>query len=233
MKSFVVAVVAIILSGALLCPALYAEEHPELSDTNLGIDNPAEQLSTWFPDENEEWLLNPPESIVLLVSEEAAVMATSWASPIIGDILKIGPRPPFWVDTPECLAWESAVEALGPRPFKNYERESLFEWNRKYEELGSKPEMKDNNEARNMWDLEFLKIMQKYKILNDPIAYTGRDFLQDWETVDRLLPLFAEVLRLRLYEELGYSVEGVNVFKVQTMYGWYPEVYYLLKRTEL
>ena len=230
MKYFIVAVVAIILLGTSIYPRLSAEEHPELPDANLGIDNPGEQLSDWFPDEDEEWLLDPPESIVLSISEEAAVMARSWAAPIIGDILDIGPRPPLWADTPESLEWETAVEALGPRPFKNYEREALFAWNKKYKELGQKPEMKDNCEARDRWDLEFLKIMQMYKILNDPIAYTGRDFLQDGETVDRLLSLFLEVLRLRLYEELGYSVEGFNVFKVQTMYGWYPEVYYLLKR---
>ncbi len=178
-------------------------------------DDPAEQIREWFPDEEIDWLLSPPESIVLLVSEKAAMMTSPSATPITGDVLKLGPRAPRWLETPESLAWVADVEALGPRPFKNYEREALFDWDKKYKKLGEKPEMEDNSAAYDEWNLEFLRIMQKYGILNWPGADTG----DDESTVNRLYPPFLEVLKLRLYEELGYSVEGFNVFKVQTPYG--------------
>jgi hypothetical protein len=192
------------------------------------IDDPAARIREWFPDEQIDWLLSPPESIVLLLSEDATLMTTPSATPIVGDVLKLGPQVPLWLDTPESLAWEAAVEALGPRPFKNYEREALFEWDRQYRTLGPKPQMQDNRQAYDQWNLEFLRIMQKYGILNWPGAATG----DDETTVDVLYPPFLEVLKLRLYEDFGYSVEGINVFKVQTPYGWYPEVYYLLKWAE-
>ena len=67
--------------------------------------------------------------------------------------------------------------------------------------------------------------MQKYGTLNHIRADTG----DDETTVSAYYPEFLEVLKLRLYENIGYSVEGVNVFKVETPYGWYPEVYYFLK----
>jgi len=198
------------------------------------IDDPAAQMKEWFPDEEADWLLAPPESIVLCLSDVATVMTDPSVTPLVGDVLKLGPRPARFLDTPESLAWEAAVKALGPTPFKYYEKEAFFEWVKKYKELGPKPEprpFKDNSPAYDKWNLDFLRIMQKYGALHpQPGTLVPLNEVYDENTVNDMYPPFLEVLRLRLYEALGYSVEGINVFKVQTEYGWYKEVYYLLKR---
>ncbi|MCD6218149.1 hypothetical protein J7L05_09890 [bacterium] len=194
-------------------------------EQNHEENDPATQINKWFPDEKIDWLLSPPDSIVLLISDNAAMMMNPSATPIIADILKLGVRPPLWLDSPESLAWEDAVKTLGPRPFKNYEREKLFDWDKAYKKLGEKPKMLENREVYDAWNLEFLRVMQEYGILNAPGADTG----SNESTVNHLFPPFLEVLKLRLYENLGYTVDSINVFKVQTLQGWYREFYYQLK----
>ncbi|MCD6297347.1 MAG: hypothetical protein J7M30_09350 [Deltaproteobacteria bacterium] len=216
MKNIVVfALVFVLVFGR----CAYAEEQSDEKELAY------KTFQEWFSERDSEWLLEPPDSMVLKFDVYVVYFMEAEFVPVLREIIAMGPRPPELIDTPECIEWDSAVEALGPRPFKAYDREEVFEWDRKLKELGPRPKQESNKEAYDFWNKEFLRILQKWYEINKS---RHSDIRNPKHSVSVWYSTFLSVYKIRLYEQMGYRITDMNVFKVQTTSGWYREVYFLL-----